>query len=400
MALRQLSDNERQRLEKLTQLSINTTLVQPTAIGLRKSILDATRPIRNFLKEKDVHDYVLQGLGRKQHGVVYPALLVQDDNLIKSQASLYRPKSKKGDPRVWFTKLPQFASPDDMLAITHHDGSLILFNLTRSDIGRLLTTSPQAVLSAMVADLSRSATSISEELLGKLRAIAARGLLKTVMDVRADTAIGRTIEDSLGIAMNAKKTPDYKGIELKSFKKGARENRKNLFAKVANWEISKFKSSREILENFGYFREDVHKLYCTLSTKTVNSQGLYLRVDDAAGVLNEHSNRQEIGAFAKWYLADLRQELATKHAETFWISAFRHDVNGVDHYEMIEALHTRSPILSQFDVLIEQGFITLDHLIKRKPPKKGVKEKGPLFKINSKGIGLLFPPSLKHKIAP
>jgi hypothetical protein len=41
---------------------------------------------------------------------------------------------------------------------------------------------------------------------------------------------------------------------------------------------------------------------------------------------------------------------------------------------------------------LEQGIITLDHLIKRN--SKGiVVEKGPLFKIKPNSLNLLFPPS-------
>lgn len=400
MALRPLTEDERKRLAKLTQLSVDVTLFQPTAVALGKAIIDATMPVRGFLKDKNIHDYSEQGLGRKEHGVLIPAILVQEDRLIPSSASLYRPKTKKGDPRIWFSGLPTFAAPNDIIAIAHHENQLILFNLTRSDIGSIVTTAPQSVLAQWITTLAREATSISDELLTKLRAIAARGLLRSVMDQRADTAIGRTVEHSLGIAMNAKKEPDYKGIELKSFKRTAKENRKNLFAKVPNWEISKFKSSDEILDNFGYYREDTLKLYCTVSTQSVNPQGLYLRVKDSDGILNEHSSRRDIAAFASWYLEDLRKQLSEKHAETFWISAVRHEVNGVDHFELIDALHTKSPILSQFDILLEQGDITLDHLIKRPPQKRRAQEKGPLFKINSKGLGLLFPPSVTHRIAP
>jgi len=54
--------------------------------------------------------------------------------------------------------------------------------------------------------------------------------------------------------------------------------------------------------------------------------------------------------------------------------------------------HTKKPIVSQFDILIEQGIITLDHLIKRKSTGSVV-EKGPLFKIKPNALGLLFPPS-------
>jgi len=43
-------------------------------------------------------------------------------------------------------------------------------------------------------------------------------------------------------------------------------------------------------------------------------------------------------------------------------------------------------------LLLEQGIITVDHLNKRNAQGRGV-EKGPLFKIKSDGVGLLFPPS-------
>jgi hypothetical protein len=49
--------------------------------------------------------------------------------------------------------------------------------------------------------------------------------------LKADTAIGRTLETLLGIDINSSKKPDYKGIELKSYRE-KRGNRKNLFAQV------------------------------------------------------------------------------------------------------------------------------------------------------------------------
>ena len=59
--------------------------------------------------------------------------------------------------------------------------------------------------------------------------------------------------------------------------------------------------------------------------------------------------------------------------------------------------HTKKPITSQFDILIDQGIITLDHLIKRKTNGKVV-EKGPIFKIKPSGLDLLFPPSEKYNL--
>ena len=220
------------------------------------------------------------------------------------------------------------------------------------------------------------------------------------MPGRSDTAIGRTLETALGIAINSRREPDYKGIELKSFRrapKKSRENRKTLFAKVANWKLSKFKSSREILNAFGYERDADFKLYCTVSTQVENSQGLSFQMDDKAGLLNERSSRPEVGAFATWQLQELREALAEKHNETFWVGALAHEIDGHEHFELRSVMHTRKPILSQFDILLEQGEITMDHLIKRNA-KGRVSEKGPLFKIRAASLGLLFPPSVTHNL--
>lgn len=399
MPLRPLTEIERSRIKRLTAESVDITLIQPTRTGLEKSILDATASVRNFLRDRDIHDYELQGQGATEHGVKIEALLMDERNATHSTASLYRPKTKTGDPRVWFTKLPAYADPDDMMAITAHEGRLVVINLTKVDVDHVLDVQRSGALWELLSEIGNEATEVAEELLEKLRAIARAGLVPSVMDARADTAIGRTLEAALGIAINSAKEPDYKGIELKSYRRarGSRENRKTLFAQVPNWNISKFKSSREILDNFGYWREPDYKLYCTVSTRTSNSQGLSFALDDKAGLLNEVSDQREIGAFASWYLKDLRESLAKKHNETFWVSADVREVDGRDYFRFCDVIHTRKPITSQFDILIEQGEITMDHLIKRNA-KGRVSEKGPLFKINSPSLELLFPPSKTYAL--
>lgn len=400
MPLRPLTDVERQRLKRLTAESIDVTLIEPTGTGLKKSILDATAPIRSFLKSNDLHDYALQKQGAQEHKVVLEASLLTSGNAINSRVSLYRPNTKKGDPRIWFSNLPQYADANDMIAIAAYEGQLKAINLTKIDLNHILDVQQSGSAWEVLNAIRAQAYSISNELLEKLRIIANLGLTPSVMMERADTAIGRTLESALGIEMNARREPDYKGIELKSYRRApraSRENRKNLFAQVPNWGISKMKSSKEILDAFGYEREGDFKLYCTVSNRTTNSQGLSFSIDGSAGILNECSDQQEYGAFASWLLDDLKKSLAQKHNETFWISANVHDINGLDHFQFRDVIHTRKPIASQFDILLEQGEITMDHLIKR-TASGGAKEKGPLFKINSSALELLFPPSKTYAL--
>lgn len=399
MPLRKLTEIERQRLKRLTAESVNVTLIQPTKTGLEKSIMDATSSVRSFLLENQIHDYSTQGQGASEHGVNIDVMLLGIDRTINSIASLYRPKTKNGDPRIWFTKLKEYVKPNDILAITAHEKKLYAINLTQVDISYIMDEKQSGLLWELLIEISSNATSVAVELLKRLRCIAGGGFVPSVMDNNADTAVGRTLETALGIRINSDREPDYKGIELKSYRRqhGSRETRKTLFAQVPNWQVSKFKSSREILETFGYERGDDFKLYCTVSSRGKNSQGLSFMLDNNAEILNEFSDQKEYGVFASWYMKDLHRRLLEKHNETFWVSAEVKVINGRHHFLFCNVKHTRKPITSQFDILLEQGEITMDHLIKRN--KNGrVSEKGPLFKINTPSLELLFPPSKSYSL--
>lgn len=83
--------------------------------------------------------------------------------------------------------------------------------------------------------------------------------------------------------------------------------------------------------------------------------------------------------------------------ETFWVSAKVHEVGGHYHFEFKDVIHTRKPMPSQFDILLDQGEITMDHLLKRSANGR-VSEKGPLFKINAASLPLQFPPSQTYAL--
>ncbi|MBO6790601.1 MAG: MvaI/BcnI restriction endonuclease family protein [Dinoroseobacter sp.] len=403
MPLRQLTDIERERMKRLTGESVDITLLQPTRTGLGKSIMDATAPVRNYLKETGLHDFDEQGRGARENGVKLDAYLLSETGAVETKTSLYKPEAKPtkdGDPRIWFYGLTAYAQADDILALTEHEGRIAVINLTRVDVAHVMDVQQSGPLWDILKEIGAEATSIADELLGKLRLIAAGGYVPSVMETRADTAVGRTLEAALGIAMNARPEPDYKGIELKSYrrKKKSQENRKQLFAKVPNWEISKFNSMTDVLDAFGYFRDGRDRLNCTVSAANVNSQGLTFELDEKAGILNEVSKMTEHGAFASWYLSELRDILKEKHAETFWVGAKVHPIDGLEHFEFTDVIHTRKPIGSQFDILIEQGEITMDHIMKRKDSGRA-HERGPSFKIGAASLDLLFPPSKTYALA-
>ena len=184
MPLRQLTDIERHRLQRLTGESVDVTLIQPTRTGLQKSILDATAPVRNYLRENDLHDYDQQRQGTDYR--IYLDGDLMEANIVRtSRVSLYRPETKNGDPRIWFRGLPEYAEADDMLAITAHEGRLIVINLTRIDLDHVLDVQRHGALWEVLQQIKGEATSIAQELLARLRAIAAGGLAVSYTHLRA-----------------------------------------------------------------------------------------------------------------------------------------------------------------------------------------------------------------------
>lgn len=391
--MRELSSSEQSKLKLLTKNQVSLTLIEPTETGLKKSIMDATGSIRSYLKENNIHDYELQKQG-PEYKVMIPTTIHTGYKTIDKQASLYRPKTKTGDPRIWFYSLTNFADANDIIAITFFDERFHIFNLTKLDVESLMNSLIQNPFQELIAEINKTESAIAFELLAMLRKVANSGPVPS--KVNADTAVGRSLERALNIPMNSSRNPDYKGIELKSYRSN-RTNRKNLFAQVPNWKLSKFKSSAEILDEFGYERREDFKLYCTVSAIKRNSQGLNLRIDSDIKQLIENSDKPEIGDFVVWTLEKLHNRLRAKHKETFWVEAESTRINGKEHFQYTFVEHTKKPIASQFDLLIEQGIITLDHLIKRNS-KGRVVEKGPLFKIKPRGIELLFPPSENYNL--
>lgn len=394
--MRQLSKIEIDRIKLLTEKSVEVALIEPTGTGLEKSILDATGSVRAYLKDKNIHDYELQGQGAKENGVYIKTSLIINSDIIETVTSLYRPKAKGkgGDPRIWISQLSKIANPNDILAIIAFDNKLYVVNVTQLDFESLINGIANNPLKELVNEINSLSREVADELLILLRKISLQGAVPAIL--QADTAIGRTLETLLGININSSKQPDYKGIELKSFrdKKG---NRKNLFAQVPDWSASKFKSSAEILNEFGYQRGEDYKLYCTVSAIMRNSQGLRLKLDTDVRQLIENSDKGTVGDFVVWGLETLHKRLLEKHNETFWVATDTLMIDSKEHFIYKSVEHTKKPIVSQFDILLEQGIITLDHLIKRTPTGKVV-EKGPIFKLKPNALSLLFPPSQSYDL--
>ncbi len=364
---------------KLVAIGQDFATFEPTATGLKKSILDATQPVRTLFSEAGFHGYDSQGQG-PDHKIIKKAIFISPDQIIETTVSLYRPNTKSGDPRMWFRGLGKFAEAGAQVSLSIAGDDLLLINLSNVDLHE--DNSP---VIAKLLELIPNDSSVAQELLEKLKVLARGEPLKAT--VEGSTAVGRAIETALGIDINSSKEPDYNGIELKSGRGG--NNRTTLFAQVADWKQSPLDKSVKILDQFGYYRGDDFKLYCTISARKPNSQGLQFNYDEKADLLTETNT--DFGDVAVWPGKLLRSRLLEKHKETFWIKAESIDIDGVEHFKLISVTHTKNPMSNQLMPLLRDGVITMDHLIKRRAKDGRVSEKGPLFKMNKRDLSLLFP---------
>ena len=191
--MRTLSPIEEQRLIILTSNSVGVSLIEPTLTGLKKSILDATTSIQNHLLENNIHDYRNQKQG-PNHKVMLSTNLLTENIIIPSRASMYRPITKKGDPRIWFKNLTNYASPNDILALIIFKSEINIINLTQTPLVEIIQQNHSGPILDLLNQINNNATEVSLELLNKIKTIAQSGPTKSVMQTRADTAIGRTLE--------------------------------------------------------------------------------------------------------------------------------------------------------------------------------------------------------------
>ncbi|MDQ0117937.1 hypothetical protein J2T22_001110 [Pseudarthrobacter defluvii] len=389
--MRELSDFEVENIGYLTRYGLDYGLLEPTSTGLGKSIMDATADYRAFLHRQCIHDFDAQGQGVEEKHTVPATVITADGDGMRADASLYRPRTKEGDPRVWFSKLNRYCDAGDILVSLWAKGRIWVLNATRVRFNEVAVSS--SIYRDLLRPLVSERESVFEELLGMLSSLSARGFIPAIK--HGDTAVGHLLETELGIEANSRKIPDYKGVELKASRARATSSQ-TMFARVPDWKISNLKSSREILENFGYERGDDFKLYCTVSSQRFNSQGLKLLVDEKAGLLHEVSNRPEVGRAVTWRIDDLQDALSSKHADTFWIDAVSRREGGTEFIHFRSVKQTTKPIVQQVAPMLAAGTITMDHLIKRTAVK--VSEKGPLFKINKKHFDDLFPDPIFHDL--
>ena len=398
--MRQFNSFEEKNFRYLTQKSIEYTLVQITSTGFKKSILDATDPMRIYFKNAGMHDYDQQLKGPENKKSIYSVILDETDSY-PTKTSLYRPCTKNGDPRIWPCKLTKYCEPDDILIMIYYSDQLYIINSSKVNIEHSCLSSIISPLKSLIINICNEVFSVSNDLTDKLKILSKNW---HPSDVLADTGIGRAIESLLGIEMNNSKLPDYKGIELKSFREKRPGIRSTLFCQVPDWGHSELKSAKAIVEKYGYNNAQGIRTYQnTLKCTSPNSQNLGLSLYQLESILaieEKQSKINGLGIYPKvadvalWQIEKLHERLLEKHHETFWIEVESKKEKGKEFFRPIIIEHTKNPIVSQFDNLLDIGYITVDLLLSR--PGKGGDTIA--FKMNKKAMPMLFPEKEQIKL--
>lgn len=368
----------------------------PTKTGLEKSIMDAHDAFRGYLRDHRVHDFSRQEQG-PAHKVTIEVQVIGVHCASTALMSLYRPRTKSGDPRVWISALGRHANAGNLIAVlSTPEGSLIVVNVSDAAVWATRGVLGSPLHSALMA--FSGLDSAIAELLAKLEAINAQGFVKSLRS--GPTGIGYTLETMLGIRGNSSKSPDYKGIEIKAGRSTSGNSRKktrtSLFSQIPDWQLSPLSSGRALLDEVGYVDSVTGRLqlYCT-NRNVPNPQGLYLTLDSSGEWLE---SRRQAGPdsdtlLVRWHMEKLRARLRTKHASTLWVTADVRVGSTGEEFHFTRVTHTRQPLVWNLGPAILAGAVTLDYTLSLKPTGH-TRDHGYLFKLHENDIDVLFPPSV------
>lgn len=372
----------------------------PTDTGLQKGIMDAVAPIRRFLLEHDLHDFSTQQQGPENKAMLDGKLLTSTESF-GSKISLYRPITKKGDPRIWLFQLSQHIDPFDLLFFIT-DGYTVYVIDAATDFER----NPDVKHAVDCCLKGNQFVPMEFNLLERLYDICDRGFIATVKT--GDTGVGMTLENALGIPPNSDRGPDWHGIELKAYRVGRVGGRNTLFSEKPCWADSRYDAAG-LLERFGYFDEKNKRtaLYTTIYGSHYNPQGFRL-VNDAENDMMETSYCDEhtgeiIPDCAVWHMEDVRKHFRDKHLCTFWVGAEARGKGTDEEFRFTNVVITHKPDYMRMEELIADGWVTVDFTLTYKqsladPNKKHPRDHGYLWRASRQGMEVLFAKSKRYDL--
>lgn len=370
---------ETEVIEYINKFNLNEfALIRITSTMYEKSIIDASGNIRKILFEKGLIDFKEISKGGEKE---FKQAIILTNQVIETKASFYRPKTKEGDPRFWIYNLKPFTEINELLYLTVSDNTLIAIPI------KSITKIENTILQVFKDPENEE---IISDLRKKLKILKEKGPIESVDPTTSSPKdVGLTLERYLEVKVNSLKTPDYLGkIELKAKRQG--KTKDSLFSKVPDRDISKYQTTKKIIEKFGILdSQNRIALYNNIITKP-NSHGLYLNPNNDKLILFQNYLLNDIADdVCSWHYSTLQKALETKHPTTLWVDAIEEKSDrGIISFRYIDFELTTKPVFSEFISLIERDLINFDwkgHITNGKK-----RDHGPGFRIDKINRKLLF----------
>lgn len=399
----ELNELEKKNLEMIQKhLTIEFGLTRLTPTMFQKAIIDASELIRKALLRGDFIDYSKIGQG-PNYKLVKNGLFFTENKDVEIEASFYRPKTKKGDPRFWIYNLKNLniAKVDDLIFISvlklkNEEAKLLAINLSNS----ILEETKIELLANSDELLSRYEEKLSaaiNELFPLVKEIMKSDPVPNYKGAGKQhyKDVGQTFEHLLNIKDNSDKRADYKNlIELKA-KRVKAKSKDTLFSMVPNYNYASIKGSNEMIRTFGYPSNkypDFIDLFVTVSTKE-NNQGLYLKVNEneewiEQWYLNSQTGKKELTCV--WLFNDIEKRLFDKHNTTLWCLAKEQIIDDTVYFDYFAAELSKRPSLSAFITLVKTGDIIFDWRGRVKENRTGYKDKGHAWRMKPTARKILF----------
>ena len=240
-----------------------------------------------------------------------------------------------------------------------------------------------------------------DQLLAELVELAREGPIRPA--TQASNAVGKTLQRHLGIEHRTTAKNSKHGFTITGTSTGRGSGgRTNLFACVPNWRESNVKSSGELAELTGepnLEKQYSASLFCTVSALLPNRFGLSLLAMTDPPSLHERwlCNEKE-RTLLSWDMDRLFSKLLALGNTAVVVADKLKSGAGEVRFQFTRVEFLGPPDPQMFLQLIDEGAITVDHLISRREGQTSAVEKGPLFKIRADARDELYTSVEKHEL--
>ncbi|MEO5357793.1 MAG: MvaI/BcnI family restriction endonuclease [Nitrospirae bacterium YQR-1] len=222
------------------------------------------------------------------------------------------------------------------------------------------------------------------EIISRLKNLKDQGFIPSLRG--GSTGIGYTLETRLGLSETNISVPDLGGrVELKATRRNSSSLITLFTFNKGVWQIPQ----KLVVENYGYIDETGRKsLYCTVWSKTQNSQGLSIQIDRNNHQLNLVHNSNNI--IATWDIYNLISKLISKLGKVLFVTAdSRAGESKIEEFHFNEAYLLIEPTAKSFIKALEDSTVCIDIRMHLKESNH-IRNHGTAIRIKESDIPLLF----------